>query len=73
MEALLAIRPKEAVINSSERVFGLSPSQLYQRVKAAAAAASLGEHLRGHSIRVGMAQDFSAAGAELPVLMTTRR
>ena len=73
MEALLAIRPEEAVINPCERVFSLFPSQIYLRVKTAAAAANLGEQLSEHSIRVGMAQDLSAAGAELPELMTTGR
>ena len=61
------------MINPCERVFSLFPSQIYLRVKTAAAAANLGEQLREHSIRVGMAQDLSAAGAELPELMTTGR
>ena len=35
--------------------------------------AGLGEGFSTHSPRVGMVQDLSAAGAELPELMTTGR
>ena len=70
VEALLSIRPEELVIDSTRSVFGLSASQIYRRIKAATQAASLGPGFSGHSMRVGMAQDLSAAGAELPELMT---
>ena len=73
VEALLAIRPNEAVIDPGTSVFGLSASQIYRRVKAAVKMAGLGEGLSAHSPRVGMAQDLSAAGAELPELMTAGR
>ena len=73
VNALLAIRPGEAVIDATARVFGLSARQIGRRVKAAVRMAGLGEGYSGHSMRVGMAQDLSAAGAELPELMTAGR
>ena len=73
VEALLAIRPQEAMINPSTRVFGLSVSQISRRIKAATKMAGLGEGFSGHSPRVGMVQDMSAAGAELPELMAAGR
>ena len=73
VEALLAIRPEEAVINPGTSVFGLSVDRLRRRTKAAARMAGLGEGFSGHSPRVGMAQDLSAAGPELPELMAAGR
>ena len=72
--ALVAIMPEGfAVVDPSTPVFGLSASQIGRRVTAAAKAAGLGEGFTGHSGRVGMAQDLSAAGVELPELMTAGR
>ena len=73
VDSLLAIRPNEAVINPGASVFGLSARQISRRIKAATKMAGLGEGFSGHSPRVGMAQDLSAAGAELPELMTAGR
>ena len=73
MEALLAIRSQEAVIDSSASVFNLSAGQISRRIKAATKMAGLGVGFSAHSPRVGMAQDLSAAGAELPELMTAGR
>ena len=73
VDALLAIRPQEAVIDPGASVFGLSARQISRRIKAAAKTAGLGGGFSGHSPRVGMAQDLSAAGAELPELMTAGR
>ena len=73
VDALLAIRPQEAVIDPNTRVFGLSVGQISRRIKAATKMAGLGEGFSAHSPRVGMAQDLSAAGAELPELMTAGR
>ena len=73
VEALLAIRPEEAVIDPGASVFGLSASQISRRIKAATKMAGLGDSFSAHSPRVGMAQDLSAAGAELPELMTAGR
>ena len=73
VQALLAIRPDEAVINPASSVFGLSASQISRRIKAMTKMAGLGEGFSAHSPRVGMAQDLSAAGAELPELMTAGR
>ena len=73
VEALLAIRPEEAVIDPGTGVFGLSARQISRRIKAATKMAGLGDGFSAHSPRVGMAQDLSAAGAELPELMTAGR
>ena len=73
VQTLVAIRPEEAVIDAGARVFNLSADRIRRRIKAAARMAGLGEGFSGHSPRVGMAQDLSAAGAELPELMTAGR
>ena len=73
VEALLAIRPQEAVIDPDASVFGLSAGQISRKIKAATKIAGLGDGFSSHSARVGMAQDLSAAGAELPELMTAGR
>ena len=73
VDTLLAIRPEEAVIGPGASVFGLSVSQISRRIKSATKMAGLGEGFSGHSPRVGMAQDLSAAGAKLPELMTAGR
>ena len=73
VDALLAIRPNEAVIDLGASVFGLSARQISRRIKAETKIAGLGEGFSGHSPRVGMAQDLSAAGAELSELMTAGR
>ena len=75
VEALLAIRPEEAVIDASAPVFGLHPDTIRRRLQQAARAAGLPgwRDITGHSGRVGMAQDLSAAGFALPELMTAGR
>ena len=73
VEALLTIRPQEAVIYQGTSVFSLSASQIYRRIKAATKMAGPGEPFSAHSSRVGMAQDLNTAGAELPELMTAGR
>ena len=52
-------------------VFSLSAGQISRRIKVATNVAGLGEGFGAHfpRARVGMAQDQSAAGAELPELM----
>ena len=61
--ALSAIRP--AGVGGYEKVFGLSESQIAQRVKAIARAAGLEnwEFFSGHSGRVGMARRMAQNGA----------
>ena len=71
MEALKAIRPIDS--DASDCLFGLSAEQIGRRVSSAAVAARLGEGYSGHSARVGMAQDLTRAGTELPALMTAGR
>ena len=72
-EALRAIRPVEELLDLNAPIFGLSVSQLNQRILAAAQVAGLGEGFTGHSGRVGMAQDLVKSGLELPALMTAGR
>ena len=63
MTALEAIWPEGA--GGSEKVFGLSESQIARRVKAVAKAAGLPdwEFFSGHSGRVGMARRMAQNGA----------
>ena len=63
MRALEALRP--VGVASSEKVFGLSESQIARRVKANAKAAGLPdwEFFSGHSGRVGMARRMAQNGA----------
>ena len=74
-EALLAIRPEEAVIDAVTPVFNLHPDTTRRRLQQAARAAGLPgwRDITGHSGRVGMAQDLSSAGFALPELMTAGR
>ena len=60
MTSLNLIRPPNA--RSGTSVFGLSDKQIARRIAAAAKAAGLGEGYKGHSPRVGMAQDLKVAG-----------
>ena len=70
--ALRKIRPAGA--GGRERVFGLrSGRAISNRVAAMAVAAGLGEGFSGHSPRVGMAQDLTAAGAGLAAIMVAGR
>ena len=63
MQALDAIRP--VVVASSQKVFGLSESQIARRVKVIAKAAGLAdwEFFSGQSGRVGMARRMAQNGA----------
>ena len=49
IEALLAIRPEEAMINPASRLFGLSAGQISRRIKAATKMAGLREGFTAHS------------------------
>ena len=71
VEALLIIRPEEAVIDAVTPVFNLHPDTIRRRLQQAARAAGLPgwRDITGHSGRVGMAQDLSAAGFALPELI----
>ena len=73
--ALLAVRPEEAVIGAVTPVFNLHPDTIRRRLQQAARAAGLPgwRDITGHSGRVGMARDLSAAGFALPELMTAGR
>ena len=71
MRALGTIRQPEHT--QWHRVFGLSASQVYRRLKAACAAAGHKEGFSGHSARVGMSQDLVHAGESLPGLMQVGR
>ena len=71
MRALRAIRNPGCT--SQDLLFCLSDAQINRRIKAAASAAGLDGDFSGHSLRVGMAQDLSAIGCELPALMNAGR
>lgn len=70
MFALDAIRGDS---QPGDSVLGMSVRQMNNRIKAAAVAAGVGEGFRGHSARVGMAQDLVRAGTELTALMNAGR
>ena len=71
-EALRRIRPGD--IARTARVFRLRSGQaISNRLAAMARAAGLGEGFSGHSPRVGMARDLTAAGTELTALMVAGR
>ena len=70
--ALRRIMPENVV--RQNRVFGLrSGRAVSNRVAAMARAAGLGEGFSGHSPRVGMAQDLTAAGVGLTAIMVAGR
>ena len=75
VEAPLAIRPEEAVIDGSTPVFGFYPDTIRRRLQQASRAAGLPgwREISGHSGRGGMSQDLSPAGFALPELMTAGR
>ena len=52
-----------------ETLFRMTPGQIARRLKKAATSAGITTNISGHSPRVGMAQDLSADGMELPALM----
>ena len=54
-------------------IFGLSAPSISRRIKAAAAAAGLGEFFSGHSGRVGMARRMAKAGAPTHEIMAQGR
>ena len=60
-------------VGPESRVFGLSAGTIGKRITKACEAAGLVGDYRGHSPRVGMAQDLAAHGAELPSLMEAGR
>lgn len=63
-----------AKVDPGERVFGFRTGRaISNRLAAMARAAGLGEGFSGHSPRVGMAQDLTAAGAEMSALMVAGR
>ena len=70
--ALRGIRAENA--DPGSRVFGLrSGRSISNRIGAMARAAGLGPGYSGHSPRVGMAQDLTAAGVGLAALMVAGR
>lgn len=71
VRALITIRP--VGVKGSASIFGLSPSAISRRIKAAAAAAALGSNYSGHSGRVGMARRMAAAGAPTHEIMAQGR
>ena len=71
-EDLRRIRPEQA--NPRARVFKLRCGRsISNRIAAMTRVAGLGEGFSGHSPRIGMAQDLTAAGVGLPALMVAGR
>ena len=68
VEALLAIRPEEAVIDAVTPVFNLHPDTIRRRLQQAARAAGLPgwRDITGHSGRVGMAPGPVGCGLRPP-------
>ena len=69
MRALGAIRPE----STRRMFFGLQPAAIAARIRAAAAAAGLGDGFTDHAARDGMAVDLVRDGTELPAVMTSGR
>ena len=70
--ALRKVRPGNVI--RRDRVFGLRTGRaISNRVAAMAKAAGLGEGFSGHSPRVGMARDLTAAGVGLTAIMVAGR
>ena len=79
MKALDLIRPRQQRMpgeekdEGEEKVFGLKPATISERIAAAALAAGLGEGYSGHSCRVGMAVDLAEADATMAQLQAVGR
>ena len=70
--ALRKIRPEDVMRH--ERALGFRTGRaISNRIAAMAMAAGLGEGFSGHSPRVGMARDLTAAGAGLAAIMVAGR
>ena len=72
-ETAADLRNWRSIAPEGDSVFGLSGRSVSNRLRAAALAAGLQGEFSGHSPRVGMARDLSAAGIELPGLMQAGR
>lgn len=73
VDALLASRHNEAVINLGANVFGLSAGQINRRNKAATKMVGLGDGFSAHSTPGGDDPRPERRGAELPELKTEAR
>lgn len=71
MVDLACIKTRKA--KPSDKVFGISGSQISRRIAATARAAELPGTFSGHSPRIGMAQDLAAYGISLAELMQAGR
>jgi len=63
----------EGLARDGELVFGISPSQINRRIKAACTRAGLGDGYTSHSGRVGTATRMAARGAPMAVVMRQGR
>ena len=63
---------REMVMEKST-VFGISPGQIYLRIRDAARYAGLQGRYGTHSMRIGMAQDLALANAPLAMIMNAGR
>ena len=73
VSALRAIMPIAVLINTEDRIFGLSESQIGRQVRQSALAAGLGDGFSGNSGRVGKVQDLSNSGLDILGLMAAGR
>ena len=71
VETLDVIRPETP--DPEAPLFGLRPAAIAARIRAAAAAAGLGDNFTGHAARVGMAVDLVADGMGMPAVMKAGR
>ena len=68
-----AMAALDGLTREREFIFGISPSQINRRVKAACTRAGLGDGYTSHSGRVGTATRMAARGAPMAVVMRQGR
>ena len=67
------LRQEGAEPSEDDRIFGLSGSSIYERLKKACLQAGLKGRFGGHSPRIGMTQDLVAANISQPLIMIAAR
>ena len=74
LDAMSAIKDTlEIDTKTDDRIFQLSKSSIYNRIRSVCELAGLKGRYGGHSARIGMAQDLMAAGVSLGALMVAGR
>ena len=67
------LRNSRGRARDTDPIIGIGGRQIARRIRDAAVAAGLEGRYRGHSPRIGQAQDMAAAGYELPAIMQAGR